>query len=256
MRFHIFGNNNRKIMILIHGVLTPWQIWQEQIEHFQGEYCVIVPALDGHVEESASEFISVEDEAAKIIEYVSNNYGTTVDVLSGLSMGGAIAYRIFESRKLEINALILDGAPISPLGKLPIWFMKKSYLSIIHKSKARDRKTLENFKKNFLPEKYLPSYLKFADTMTDETVRNMLDSVFIEGIAESPVECDTRILFLHGTKGNEVVSAKAAKMMKKAYPQTEIKRFSGYAHGELAIYHIDEWLSNVDEFIHKSISSK
>lgn len=251
MKFHVFGEENKKIMVLIHGVLTPWQIWQEQIEHFKKEYCVIVPALDGHIEEEPSEYISVEDEAERISEYVLSNYGKDVDAVCGLSMGGAIAYRIFESRKLDIKYLVIDGGPLSPVGKLPIWYMTKSYTSIVNKSKKRDKKTLDNFKKYFLPEKYLPSFLKFADTMTDKSVYNIVHSVFGTKISKTPIENNTEILFLHGTKGNEVISIKAAKTMKNVYPQTEIKCFDGYAHAELAIYHADEWISNVDSFIHK-----
>ena len=70
MLFHTFGNKANKIMILIHGVLTPWQIWQDAINYFSKEYYVIVPVWDGHVEEETSECLSVENEANKIIEYV------------------------------------------------------------------------------------------------------------------------------------------------------------------------------------------
>lgn len=251
MKFHIFGQENKKIMILIHGVLTPWQIWQEQVDYFKKEYCVIVPALDGHIEEEMSEYKSVDDEAYKITEYVKNNYGKNIDVLCGLSMGGAIAYKIFENGTLDVKYLVIDGAPLSPIGKLPIWFMKKSYISIIHKSKARDKKTLESFKKDFLPEKYLPSFLKFADTMTDETIVNMINSVFKVRVSKTPIDNNTKILFLHGTKGNEVISEKSSKIIKEIYPQTKVKCFKGYAHAELAIYHTSDWINNVDDFIHE-----
>lgn len=249
MRFHTFGDGNKKIMVLIHGVLTPWQIWQEHAKYYEKDYLVVVPALDGHVEEEASEYISVEDEANKIIDYVINAYGKEVDVLCGLSMGGAVAYKVFESGKLTINNLVVDGAPLSPLGKLPVWFMTKNYMNIIHKTKVRDQKTLDSFKKYFLPEEYLPSFLKFADTMTDETIKNMLSSVFSTNISKTPVENDTKILFMHGTKGNEVVSKKAARKMKEVYPQTVIKCFDGYAHAELSIYHVKEWIDTVKRFI-------
>ena len=249
MNFHTFGNENSKVMILIHGVLTPWQIWQEQIDYFSERYCVIVPALDGHIENEHSEFKSVEDEANKIVDFITENYGDNVDTVCGLSMGGAIAYKIFESERLSINHLIIDGAPLSPVGKIPVWFMEKSYLSIIHKSKLRDKKTLANFKKNFLPEKYLNSFLNFADTMTDTTISNIVRGVFNVSISRISKGDNTFILFVHGTKGNETVSQKAAKRMKELYPQTEIRCFKGYAHAELAIYHSGEWIKQVDEFI-------
>lgn len=249
MRFHTFGNIDNKKIILVHGVLTPWQIWNDAIEYFSKNYFVIVPALDGHVEEESSEYISVDDEANKIISYILDNYGEDIFAICGLSMGGAITYKIFESGRLNIQYVIMDGAPLLPLGKLSIWIMKKNYLSIVHKSKKRDTKVIESFKKNFLPEKYLDSYLKFADTMSDNTVTNMLNSVFRTAITEGKNVNSSRLLFLHGTKGNEVVSAKAAKKMKEIYPQTVVKCFEGYAHAELAIYHSDEWIKTVDEFI-------
>lgn len=249
MRFHTFGNKENKKMILIHGVLTPWQIWQESIDYFSENYYVIVPALDGHIEEEASEYRTVEDEAERIIEYMLTNFGNDVDTICGLSMGGAIAYKIFESGKLNINYLVLDGAPLSPVGKLPVWIMEKSYISIIHKSKARDKKTLESFKKDFLPEKYLESFLKFADTMSDSSISNIVRSVFSISISTCEHGKDTSILFMHGTKGNESVSAKSAKRMKEIYPQTQIRCFEGYKHAELAIYHSKDWIECVDKFI-------
>lgn len=249
MRFHTFGSSENKIMILIHGVLTPWQIWQEQIDYFSEKCFVIVPALDGHIEEEASEFKSVSDEADKIARYVMENYGKDVDTVCGLSMGGVIAYKIFEGGRLNIKNLVIDGGPLVPVPKLSVWFMEKSYLSIIHKCKVRDRKTLESFKKDFLPEKYLDSFLKFADTMSDETIKNMVNSIFGTTLKKIPDREHINILYLHGTKANEVISGKAAKKMKELYPQTEIKCFEGFLHAELAIYHGGDWIKEVDGFL-------
>lgn len=35
MIIHKFGNLRSPVMMLIHGVLTPWQIWREQVEYFK-----------------------------------------------------------------------------------------------------------------------------------------------------------------------------------------------------------------------------
>ena len=48
MRFHTFGDNSKKTVLLIHGALTPYQIWDNAIEVFSMEYFVIVPELDAH----------------------------------------------------------------------------------------------------------------------------------------------------------------------------------------------------------------
>ncbi len=249
MEFHTFGNKNNKAVVLIHGVLTPWQIWERQITALKEEYYIIVPALDGHIEAHESEFVSVENEAQQIESYISKENISSVFALCGLSMGGVIAYKIFERNKLHIENLILDGAPLVKMPFIAEKAMTSAYKGIIHKSKKRDSKTLENFKRFFLPERYLESYLKFADTMSDSTVKNMLHSVCAGEFIPVENRNNTRILYMHGTKGNEVYSIKSAKKLKKHYPEAEIKCFDGYKHAEPAVYEPDKWLDAVSSFL-------
>ena len=59
----------------------------------------------------------------------------------------------------------------------------------------------------------------------------------------------TRILFMHGTRGNEIYSKRAANIMKQYYPNMTIKCFKGYKHAELAIYKPDEWVKEIEIFL-------
>ena len=250
MRFHEFGDRKNKVMVLIHGVLAPWQVFEPQIEYFKNDYCVVVPALDAHIEEEKSEFVSLEKEAEKIEEYIKKNFGGRVYVVCGLSMGGKIANRIFERENIKIDNLVLDGAPLMKISVIAKKLMTMSYKTIVHKSKQRDKKTLENFKKDFLPEKYLDSYLKFADTMSDKSIENMLISV----CDVTPLPCSnkngTRILFMHGTKGNEVYSVKSAKKMQEIYGDiVSVKQFDGCMHCEIAVYSPNVWCGTVENFL-------
>lgn len=249
MEFHTFGNKSNKSIILVHGILTPWQIWENQIEYFKEKFYIIVPALDAHIEEHASEYISVNDEAEKIEKYIHKELDGTVYALCGLSMGAAIANRVFERNKVVINNLILDGAPLVKISQISNKFMTAAYKSIIHKSKFRDKKTLNNFTRDFLPEKFLASYLKFADTMSDSSIENMINSVSTSVITPRENAEKTKILFMHGTKGNEIYSKKAAKLMKKHYPDMTIKCFDGYKHAELAVYKANKWSETVETFL-------
>ena len=38
MLVHKFIDGKKPVMVLIHGVLTPWQIWTPQIESFREKY--------------------------------------------------------------------------------------------------------------------------------------------------------------------------------------------------------------------------
>ncbi|MCR4644322.1 MAG: alpha/beta hydrolase [Oscillospiraceae bacterium] len=231
MKFHTFGSNTERAIVLIHGMLDPWQMWQTAIDAFSGDYYVIVPELDAHTEDEVSRFVAVEDEAAQIRQFLLENCGGSVYAICGLSMGGRIAASL---------------APLLPMPKLMIGIMKKSYGTIIRKSKQRDPKTLENAKRDFLPEALIPDFLKVADHMEEGSISNMLDSIF-SGYDFRQLPC--RILFLHGTKGNESVSKKAAVKMKAVNPQTEIRCFKGYAHAQLASFEAEKWVDEVKGFL-------
>lgn len=248
MRIHEFGEKNNPVMLLVHGVLTPWQIWMPQIEAFQEKYHIYVVALSAHTQEAASEFVSLEAEAREIEETLLAQEIHKVDVLCGLSLGGVISHEIWKRGRLPVDKLILDGAPLVPFGKLLENIMANNYLSIIHKSKERDAKTIENFKKQFLPEKYLESYLKIADFMSDASMRNIVHAASTGNLCKG-LDNKSKILFLHGTKGNEVLSKKVGKLLKKYYPETRVICFKGDAHCYKAIYEPQKWIGVVTDFL-------
>lgn len=251
MLVHEFVEGNKPVMVLVHGVLTPWQIWMPQIEAFKEQYNIYAIALDAHTEEYASEFVSIEEEVEKIEQYFEDKNIGTVAALCGISLGGKIAYRIWKNGRLNVRNLILDGAPLVSCPKFAINVMTNMYKNIIHKSKLRDEKVIESFKRDFLPDKYLESYLKIADYMTDDSIKNIVHSAF-KGDKFDAGYNKSRILFIHGTKGNEILSKKAAARMKKYYSDTEVICFKGDTHCYKAIYEPQNWIQVVEQFLNRA----
>lgn len=248
MNIHTFGNENNKAVMLIHGMLTPWQMWQDAIEYFKKDYYVVVPELDAHTQNEVSRFESVEEEADKIKEYIRKNLGGTVYLLCGLSMGGRIAATIAKDNSLKIEHLVLDGAPLKKMPKIAVSLMKSNYKSIIKKSRVRDKKILESCKKDFLPEDKIPDFLATADKMEDASIDNILESVFSD-FEYAKYNSSMKILFMHGTKSNESISAKCAEKMKQMNPQTMIKSYKGYAHARLACFEQTKWIEEVEKWL-------
>lgn len=248
MRFHTVGNESGKVIVLIHGMLNPWQIWQDVADAFSEEYYVVIPELDAHIQGEASDFISVEDESRKIHDYLIQNFGGKLYMICGLSMGGRIAATLAGMQDISTEYLILDGAPLLPMPKIMIRFMTGSYINIIQKSRKRDPKVLESFKKDFLPERYLDDFLKLADYMDEQSIKNILSSVF-SAFEFKRYEDSCKILFMHGTKGNESVSKKAAIKMKEVNPQTQIRCYNGYAHAQLLSFEQSKWIDEVKGFL-------
>lgn len=248
MKLHLYGLPENPKMLLIHGMLTPWQIWEPQVQYFKERYQVFVVELDGHTQDKASRFVSVEAEAEKIEKYCEDREITGFDVVCGLSMGGVIAYTIWKNQKLKLGHLIMDGALLMPAGRIVEGIMTRSYLKIVHKSQKRDPKTLENFKKDFLPEKYMEPYLALIDLISDTSIENIVHSTCRNEL-RIDIENDTKILYIHGTKANEILSQKSAKILKEFYPETEILCFMGDSHGYKAVFESDTWIAAVEDFL-------
>lgn len=249
MIFHELGNKEKPTMLFIHGALTPWQIMLPVAQHFSGDYRIIIPALDGHTEEKASTFVSIEQEAERIEGYLIEKHTPEVFCVCGLSLGGAIAHKLLSRGNIRIHNVVLDGAPLVKSPALLTKTMTSNYLDILRKSKARDKKTLDSFCKHFLPEKYLPFYLEFIDKTSEESIINMLNSVGKSKLDTSLDLSCTKLLYLHGTRMNEYLSTKSAKEIAKLYPDATVVTFKGDAHCQCAIYEPDDWAQVALDFI-------
>lgn len=249
MNFHVFSKSDAPKIILIHGTLTPWQIWEPHLKLLRKNYHVTIVALDAHEEDKTSEFISIEQQAQGIEKYCLENYGNEVFAVCGISMGGAIANIMWRNGVIIIHNLVMDSAPIMPMGKLASKVMTSNYITIIRKSKKRDPKTLKSFKKNFLPEKYLEPFLKIADNMSESSIRNMISSVCKSELCTGIPHGDTKIMYMHGTKGTEAFQMRCGAYLKKNYPEARVICFRKMGHCEAAIYKPEKWVELVDAFL-------
>ena len=249
MRFHEFGDCNKQKMILIHGILTPWQLWKPMIDYFSKDYYVIVPALDGHVEEEESEFESIEDEARQMEEYYISKYGREVFAVCGISIGGAIAHVLWKNQRIRIHNLVLDGAPLVTSNAMVTKVMTRKYLDLVHKSKERDAVTLEECRNTFLPEEYMESYLKFIDRMEDSTIINIIRSVSQSRLDRNIHAETTNVLYSYGTEDQDIASKRSAFQLVTYYPYTLLVCFKGCGQCYKAIYKPTEWIDMVDRFV-------
>ena len=111
---------------------------------------------------------------------------------------------------------------------------------------------MENFKKDFLPERFLEDFLRLAEYMDELSIKNILGSVF-SAFEFRRYDDSCKILFMHGTKGNELVSKKCAVKMKEVNPQTNIRCYNGYAHAQLLSFEQSKWIDEVKDFLENQL---
>lgn len=75
MNFHEFGDPQKPSIMLIHGGGNAWWNYLRQARALSDRYHVILPTMDGHGEEYATPYVSTEDTADKLMDYISQNCG-------------------------------------------------------------------------------------------------------------------------------------------------------------------------------------
>ena len=90
MKFHEFGDRNLPPILLIHGGCSSWWNYLRQARILSEDYRVILPTLNGHGEEYHIDYVSTEDSALDILDYVKAHSGGEVLVIGGVSLVGQI----------------------------------------------------------------------------------------------------------------------------------------------------------------------
>ena len=81
MKFHEFGDKNLPPILLIHGGGSSWWNYLRQARILSGEYRVILPTLNGHGEEYQLDYVSTEDSALEILDYIKANCGVWWEIV-------------------------------------------------------------------------------------------------------------------------------------------------------------------------------
>ena len=73
MKYVEYGKDNKDVIILLHGGGLSWWNYREVAEKLSNNYHIVLPILDGHAGSDA-DFVSIEDNAKKIINLIDENF--------------------------------------------------------------------------------------------------------------------------------------------------------------------------------------
>ena len=123
MLFNTFGNTTKKTLLLVHGLGVSYQVFNPLIEYLQAQYHIIAAQVDGFLINAENKpipsvFTSIDNQVDQLVQYIRTTYGGHLDAAYGLSMGGCIVGKLQERADINIDHVILDGAPLMPL---PRW---------------------------------------------------------------------------------------------------------------------------------------
>ena len=113
MHYMEYGKEHKEVIVLLHGGGLSWWNYREVGAKLSSDYHVFLPILDGHAE-SSCDFTSIEENAARIIAFIDEQFGGSVLLIGGLSLGGQIVLEILSQRKDICQYALIESALVVP----------------------------------------------------------------------------------------------------------------------------------------------
>ena len=223
-----FGIENEEVIVLLHGGGLSWWNYMDEIELLKNRFHVILPALDGHAGSDA-DFTSIEDNAARIIQYIDERLEGQVLLMGGLSLGGQILLEILSQRKDICKFAIVESALAIPM---PLT------RSLIKPSMSLSYGQMKSLK---IRSDLFDDYYRDTCAITRENYIRFMESNSAYHAKPSLSLCRAKALVFVGGKERPVMK-KSAKLIHNLIPNSELIVVKDYHHGDLSMNHADEYV--------------
>lgn len=226
MKFKTAGNPNGHRILLIHPMCATSEFFFALIEYLKDDYFIIMPTLDGHHKDENSTFLSVEDEADKIITYLQDNGIEKLDFVLGTSLGAIIAFEVYKRNEICINKVYLDGGPFFKVGQLLQKIAVKKFLNICSKVRQNPQNAIKKLEHLFPGVGIGNQMVEIGCNITEESVKNLAHACYSFTLPDLEIEAQKSIVFLYGTKE----PARLCIFRLKKYKYSRILKKSGFNH--------------------------
>lgn len=245
MKYKEYGLKNKDIIILLHGGGLSWWNYIDEIGLLEDEFHIVIPILDGH-SDSDTNFISIENNASEIINFINENYNGKVKLIGGLSLGGQVLLEILSRNPNICEYAVIESAlvipmkftykMIEPIFNLTYGLTKKSWFSKLQ---------FKNLKiKNSLHDLYYEDTCKISK---NNLIAFMKSNSSYE-LKDTLSRTRAKVLILVGSKERSIMKKSAVKIAE-LIPNSELEILQGYYHGDISINHADDYVERVKRLV-------
>jgi len=236
MNIHEFGKENEEVILLIHPSVVKWDYFEYVIPLLEKDYRLVIPALPGYDFDEESDFTSVEQIAAELVDWLTKNKINHLYAVYGCSMGGSIALLTTLQTVVEIEHCVMDGG-ITPY-RLP-WIITrfialKDYLmmmlgrsggvGLLEKAFSTDEYSKEDLE-------YVAEVLKHCSR---KTLWRTFDSCNNYKLPEPVPHVSTKIHYWYA-ENEQKARGTDIKYMKDFFPNTIFGRYPNLGHAGLVL---------------------
>lgn len=247
MRVVEYGKENQDVIMLLHGGgLAPWN-YKEEAKLLEDKFHILVPVLDGH-SGSDHEFISIEENARKLIQYIDEAYGGQVLLIGGLSLGGQILVEMLSQREAVCRFAIIESALAMPM-KITASLIKSCFPLCYPLIKKRWFAKLQ-FNSLHIKQPLFEDYFKDSANIGKEDMVAFLQANSDYKIKNTLSSCQSKTLVLAGGKEQRIMK-KSAELISKNISDSTFEILPEYCHGDLSLNHSEKYTEKLLRFIGK-----
>ena len=247
MNYMEYGKEHKERIVLLHAGGLSWWNYRETAENLSSDYHVILPILDGHAK-SNCDFVSIEENAARIIAFINEQFGGSVLLIGGLSLGGQIALEILSQKKDICQYALIESALVVP-SKFTYAMIKPAFGSCYGLIKHRWFSKLQ-FKSLRIKQELFENYFRDACDISKSNMIAFLEANALYGIKPSLADCSAKTYVFVGEKENKAMQ-KSAKIIQEKLQEGLLQILPQMYHGEFSINHAEDYANKILDIIGK-----
>ena len=237
MQYVEYGAHNSQTVILLHGGGLSWWNYREIAQLLADKYHVVLPILDGHADSEHS-FVSIEENAARLIAYIDKHHGGSICALGGLSLGGQVAVEILTQRPDICSFALIESVLVKPM-KLTHALIKPtfgmSYGLIKQKWFAKLQAAYLG-----IPKKLFNDYFRDTCKISKEDMIAFLKSNSAYSIKPALRDTQAKVHIVFGSKEQSSIRT-SGKLLNRMIPDSTLEVLPGYHHGDLSLNHPEQY---------------
>ena len=246
MLFKEFGAPGKPVALLLHGGGLSWWATEDAIGLIRGNFRGVAPVIDGHGEDGARDFVSIEDSAARLIAYIDAHCEGRARLIAGLSLGAQIVAEALSQRGDIAEYAVIESAlviPIRAVAAVAAPFNRLLYGLVRRRWYARVQA-----KALLLPDCMFERYYEDSLNMSRNTLINIGVSNGNYALKPAISQTRARVLVIVGEKEVGVMRA-SARGLSEAIGGSRLHVAKGLRHGEFSLRHPDDYVKLILEFI-------
>lgn len=245
MNYKEFGSRDQKTVILLHGGGMSWWNYRHEAELLQDSCHVIIPFLDGHAG-SDRHFTTIENNAAALIAWIRSQFGGSVHMICGLSLGGQILLEMLAQEGSICRHALIESAAVIP-SKLTHALLRPSlrcsYPLIRQKWFAKMQ-----FRQLRLHAEYFDEYYRDTCAVSREDMTAFLLANTSYALKDAIKNCTADVRICYGEKEISGIRRSAA-LIHGALPKSTLTELPGMYHGSFSFNHPEDYVKTIREIM-------